>query len=68
MYSLVRCLLSANFFCLDDYETFEICFRKGTFHVANFISKSWENSINDQHFVLKTWSLSLWYAPLQLYM
>ncbi len=36
----------ADFFWLDEYEKLELCFRKGTFFVANFLCQAWERRSN----------------------
>ena len=46
-----RDALSADFFWLDDYEKLKMCFRKGTFYVADFLCQASERR---QSILLKT--------------
>lgn len=40
-----------DFIWLDDYEKLELCFRKGTFLVADFICQAWDRR---QNILIKT--------------
>ena len=34
--------ICGNFFWLDEYDKLELCFRKGIFALADFLTKAWE--------------------------